>query len=253
MHSFRHPSIIHPLIHSSTHPLILIRSPLKHHSFMSSFAYSFLPAFVHFISFHFIHSFVIFIHSFIRSFYRTAAILACHDEGLELGANLLAGEKQLWRPKLCGTDGSALDEVAGLQWTSWPPADCALEDQSSFKAELLPLRVCLLQRLTPALHHPLDTVSTIFHCGFIISHRAIPAGAKLLSPTFCASLTCQHLVLGFARLEKMRRLLSPLWAFGNHLYCGESKHTFRNTLVGAQRAISTLRGCDLRRNGGTCN
>ena len=178
--SSKYHSSTHPLIHSSTHPLILIRSPLKHHS--SSFAYSFLPAFVHFISFHFIHSFVIFIHSF---------ILACHDEGLELGANLLAGEKQLWRPKLCGTDGSALDEVAGLQWTSWPPADCALEDQSSFKAELLPLRVCLLQRLTPALHHPLDTVSTIFHCGFIISHRAIPAG--------CASLTCQHLVLGFCQ------------------------------------------------------
>lgn len=35
-----------------------------------------------------------------------------------------------------------------------------------------------------------------------------------------------------------------LRASGNHLYCnGGSKHTFRHTLVGAQRAILTLRGC----------
>ena len=184
--SSKYHSSTHPLIHSSTHPHPFSIKTSFIHEFVRLFIPSCLRSF-HLIPF---HSFVIFIHSF---------ILACHDEGLELGANLLAGEKQLWRPKLCGTDGSALDEVAGLQWTSWPPADCALEDQSSFKAELLPLRVCLLQRLTPALHHPLDTVSTIFHCGFIISHRAIPAGAKLLSATFCASLTCQHLVLGFCQ------------------------------------------------------
>ncbi|CAE7225139.1 unnamed protein product [Symbiodinium sp. CCMP2592] len=35
-----------------------------------------------------------------------------------------------------------------------------------------------------------------------------------------------------------------LRAYGNHLYCsGGSKHSFRYTLVGAQRAILTLRGC----------
>ena len=35
-----------------------------------------------------------------------------------------------------------------------------------------------------------------------------------------------------------------LQASGNHLYCnGGSKHTFRHTLVGAPRAILTLRGC----------